>query len=134
MSLTLNISVNSSSNERIRGSFGICSLGGFLNCYWFWNFIRNWLRYSSLKRSLKFWKEDLCLTLNNSAKTSSNLACRGCFKILSKSKIQNCHSFLVYYCINCSSIFRKKLSTNLFQTSWGPEKNYIINFVRFVLC
>ena len=60
---TLNNSVNSSSNSKIRDSFGICLSWGFRNCHWFLELMKDWLNYSRLKTKLHFqrvnksWRE-----------------------------------------------------------------------------
>ena len=80
--------------------------GGFLNCYWL---IKNWLRYSSLKRSLKFLEEDWCLTLNTQCaaftlrqrflpffyvKSSSNIRANDSFEICLSWGFQNTPNML----------------------------------------
>ena len=54
--LTMEISTNSSSNSKIRGSFGICSLWRFWNCHWYLWLMKNWQIYSRLKARLNFRK------------------------------------------------------------------------------
>ena len=49
-----NISVNSSSNSKIRDRFEICLSWGFWNCHWL--FKLNWLRYSRLMVRNNFQK------------------------------------------------------------------------------
>ena len=72
--LTLNIWVKSSSIIKINEKFGILKMSLYFN------FIKNSL--------LKWYQLSLILTITISTKTSSNLVCRECLKILMKSRFK----------------------------------------------
>ena len=102
LSWIFSISTKSSSNSTIWGCFfWICSSWGFQNTPRLLNLMKIWQRYwrsktthhiqlyFKMKRSwiLKWYQ--VCLTFNNSAKSSSNSTIWGSFEILTTSRFQN---------------------------------------------
>ena len=102
LSLTLDTSAKTSSNVAFRGCF--CSSWSFRNTHYMLNLMKISFKNLGLKTTLYYslnnWKFFmwlvLCLTFNNSAKSLSNSTFWGCFGILRKSRIQNCHWNLIF--------------------------------------